>query len=108
MVLACLLSQEELSPRTLPLALQVYDEVRRPIAQEVQRRSLEAGKAFSFNGRSMSGVSREESAMGSASLEALQDVNRELDEISHWTWTSVAAEDRDTAIRLFRQRLGLA
>ena len=88
------------------MALKVYDEIRRPIAHEVQRRSREAGRVVSLNGESLADVPAEASGMGLISIEKLKALDRELNEISRWTWTSDALRDQVKAVEIFQRYRG--
>jgi len=104
-VLAALLAQPETTTKTLPTALQVYDEIRRPFSQDIQCRSLAAGQLGTLNNAELLDVTEDQSFAGGISLDALKRVDAELEELYDWTWTTSAMDDRDRAVKLLKEKL---
>ncbi|KZO91567.1 salicylate 1-monooxygenase [Calocera viscosa TUFC12733] len=89
-VLANLLSHPKTIRNTVPLALKVYDEIRRPRAQRMQNTSYEAVRLYEGY-----------SAIG-------HDQEKLADALSHrmdWIWKFDVQGQRDKAIQTFEERL---
>jgi len=102
-VLSALLSHPETTLRNIPLVLQVYDEVRRPIAQEFSRRSLLTGQTLLLE--KMEGVTKEISAAGLVSKEKLLGLREQLSDLFQWTQATSADRDREMALEIFESRV---
>jgi len=83
-ILAALLAQPSITPATLGLALQIYDCVRRPFAQDVERRSRYTGMLYEFNGAGCEVFTEEESAAGLIPQEKLDETALEIDNMFKW------------------------
>ena len=105
LVLASLLSRPEISRDTLPVALHVYDEIRRPFSQEILRRSYETGQIYYLQNRRMKDVTAESSAAGCVSTDALEGLCGDLRDMFRWTWSTAVTSDCDQAVELLRRRL---
>ena len=102
--LASLLSLPEINAQTLSLALQVYDEVRRPFSQEVIRRSYETGQLYFMESGKMGNVSSEHSAAAHFPPEALNAQAQDLKAAFHWSSGNVPY-DPDEVVNTFEDRL---
>ncbi len=89
-------------------ALKTYDEVRRPFAQDILQRSLRTGEIYFLQCPQVQDVTLESSAAGGISENTLLELNDDLGEILRWTWTTSIVDDRERAIALFKNRLGIA
>ncbi len=105
LVLASLLSIPEISLKTLPLALKVYDEIRRPRSQEILRRSLDTGGLYFMQKGRMGEVFKEESATAKFPAGALEEHAEDLRAAFQWTHTSDIPHTKNLAAEMFRQRL---
>jgi len=105
LVLASLLARPETTHETLPVALQVYDEIRRPFSQDILRRSYETGQIYYLQSRRVKDVTVESSAGGNVSSETLDGLCGDLREAFRWTWSTAVTTDCDQAIDQFRRRL---
>ena len=102
-VLASLLATPETTKATLMLALRIYDEVRRPVAQQVQRHSLLTGQTLFLD--RMEGVTVENSAAGFIPEARILQQGEEVRQLYEWTCTTSALPDRNKALAMFRARL---
>ncbi|TCD71096.1 hypothetical protein EIP91_000190 [Steccherinum ochraceum] len=105
LVLASLLARPETTRETLPIALQTYDEIRRPFSQDILRRSYETGQIYYLQSRRMKDVTAESSANGSVSTETLEGLCGDLREAFRWTWSTAVTSDCDQAVDLLRRKL---
>ncbi|KLO14906.1 FAD/NAD(P)-binding domain-containing protein [Schizopora paradoxa] len=101
-VLAHLFTHPSFSAKNISRALEVYDKVRRPIAEEVARRSRLNGMMYELN------ASYDDRAGGLSREERLLNLARSIEELHDWEWTSRDADilqDGDQqvslALRLF-------
>ncbi|KAH8105384.1 hypothetical protein BXZ70DRAFT_1004888 [Cristinia sonorae] len=105
LVLASLLARPETTRETLPVALQVYDEIRRPFSQDILRRSYETGQIYYLQSRRLKDVTAEDSAAGDVTADTLENLCGDLREIFRWTWSTAVTSDCDQAVDQFRRRL---
>jgi len=89
-VLASLLSHPKTTRDTVPQALKVYDEIRRPRAQRMQDTSYEAAQIY--EGRSLAGNDKKKLA---------ELLNRRMD----WILMFDVKSQRDMAVQSFEQQL---
>lgn len=101
--MAALLALPETCYATLSLVLQVYDEIRRPIAQDVQRYSLHTGKQLFLE--HLEDVTQEMSLAGQIPMDQILRQGKEAQKLYAWTTTTSAVPDRDRAIEVYRARL---
>jgi len=101
-VLAHLLTHPTISAETIPRALEVYDAVRRPIAEEVARRSRLNGMMYELN------ASYDDQPSSQGHEERLLKLARSIVEIHDWEWAArdiAGLQDGDgqvaLAMRLF-------
>ena len=100
--LATLLGQFETTKATIPSALAVYDEIRRPFAQNVQELSFKAGEIAWLDGPRTQSYSAEDSAAGRIPESVVKEVVAEdVAGIQKWTWTT----DPQADLRLAMQKL---
>ncbi|KAI0792521.1 hypothetical protein C8Q75DRAFT_804892 [Abortiporus biennis] len=101
LVMSSLLGRPEITRQTLHLALQVYDEIRRPVSQRVQQTSDEAGLLYSFNN-----VDYQYNPDNHVtSMDSLKRIHGRILDLFKWTWTTSAFEDRDRAMKILTDRL---
>ncbi|KAJ3556027.1 hypothetical protein NM688_g2252 [Phlebia brevispora] len=105
MVLSMLLAQRELGRKTAPIALQVYDEVRRPFTQSVVRGSLQTGKNYYFQSPLAQEMLRELAKTGAMPTELLNKIGDETAEQLRWTWSTTIKGDQDYAVEMFKTRV---
>lgn len=108
-VLGSLLGHSSVTLASLPVALKVYEQIRLPFANEVQRRSAEAAWRQSFQDP-MCSIFDAANANGSRECTA-DDVGR-LWEIGHasaerlkWNWTTTIEDDRAQAMKILEEQL---
>lgn len=101
LMLATLLAQPTAGKDTIPTLLQAFDEVRRPMSQNVLKWSYETGELYYFQSERVKGVTVEESRSGSVSDETLRGLNEDLGGMLAWTWEMSAKADRERAVELF-------
>lgn len=85
----------------LPAALKIFDEIRRPFAQGVQRASDENGHLFQLHRVGWENITPAESAAGAFPPEWLAVVAQRLEEEGEWALTagSITA-DRERALEM--------
>ena len=75
----------------LPAALKIFDEIRRPFAQGVQRASDENGHLFQLHRVGWENITPAESAAGAFPPEWLAVVAQRLEEEGEWALTAGAS-----------------
>lgn len=85
----------------LPVALRIYDAVRRPLGSDVKARSTRNGHLFEFNDPNFLDM-----AMPSPSPDRMQELVNFLMDNWKWAWTTDAKDDRDRAVSLLEKQLG--
>lgn len=80
-------------------ALKVYNTIRRPASQNVQRLSRANGLTYELNDDECQNISVQDSAAGMVPMELLAGINKKIEENFGWTWRTSIARDRDEAIR---------
>ena len=99
-VLGAILADPSTTRTTLSTALKVYEEIRLPFANDIQRRSEESSEMFSFSDpRFMSLDNATEADMGK-----LWDFGFTLVESWKWAWTTDIEEDKNRALAFIRER----
>ena len=86
----------------------MYDAVRRPFAQDVQRRSAANGRLYHLNREGWESISAEESAAGKYTPENLKAVADALGVASQWAVIGSAMDEKEKALRLLEAELGKA
>ncbi|EMD35743.1 hypothetical protein CERSUDRAFT_115693 [Gelatoporia subvermispora B] len=104
-LLASVIAHPDVTTATLPIALQVYDEIRRPFAQEVARKSHESGLLHQFNTAEFAQISAEESALGAIDAAAVAAIGRRHEELTAWSNSTSLQGDVERARRLLDDRL---
>ena len=79
-----ILSHPSVNIQTLPRALKIYDTIRRPFSQDIQRRSELTGTLYHLIAMGWEGVSAEESAAGQYPQELLSALDRKMLEAQMW------------------------
>ncbi|KAI1788600.1 FAD/NAD(P)-binding domain-containing protein [Ganoderma leucocontextum] len=100
LVLSSLLAHHSVTLETLPRALKIYDIIRRPFSQNVQRGSDEAGSIYHLNELGWDKVSAEESAAGSYSQDMIDVLGRALEEKLDWVMEGDFMETRVKAMSM--------
>ncbi|OBZ72765.1 hypothetical protein A0H81_06930 [Grifola frondosa] len=95
-ILAALLAHSAMTVEALPLALKVYDEVRRPFSQKVQQGSREAGMLYEFISIS-DDVGNESNALSEL------DFGGALQRLFGWTITGSATGDHQRALQMIEE-----
>ena len=100
-----MLAHPSVTTSTLPSALRIYDDLRRPISQEMLRRSRETGRLHQLLRLGWEDISEARSAAGEYPRELLTRVAESYDKEGIWVVAdseSVMA-DRDRALSLVGQ-----
>lgn len=97
-MLASLLSHHSVNLETLPEALRIYDNIRRPFSQNVQRGSDEAGSMYHLKEFGWDKVSVEESAAGSYSQDMIEVLGKGLEAKLDWVMKGDFMETRVKAM----------
>ena len=105
-ILAALLARPSITRATLPLALRVYDAVRRPFAQDVQARSRTNGLMYQLNALGWENCTAEQSAQGGFPLERLVEIGREIENQLSWILTGSMLQERERAVKMLDGYLG--
>ena len=79
-----ILSHPSVNIKTLPRALKIYDTIRRPFSQDIQRRSELTGTLYHLIAIGWEGVSAEESAASQYPPELLSALDRKMLEAQMW------------------------
>ncbi|PIL34307.1 hypothetical protein GSI_03082 [Ganoderma sinense ZZ0214-1] len=98
LVLASLLAHDSVTLETLPQALNIYDTIRRPFSQNVQRGSDEAGSMYHLHELGWDKVSVGESAAGSYSKDMIDVLGKGLEEKLDWVMRGDFMETRVKAM----------
>ena len=89
---------------TIGRALEVYDEVRRPFAQNVQELSFKVGQVVWLDSPSVHQYCAEESAAGRIPETVLRElVTKDLADHFRWTWETDPQIDVQLAIQKLKQ-----
>ena len=81
-------------------ALKVYDDLRRPFAQEIWRRSQTNGYLYHLRRLGWEHVTSEQSASGDYPRELLGKLGEELENAVGWAMNGSILEDRDRVVNL--------
>ncbi|KAF8072155.1 hypothetical protein FPV67DRAFT_1748853 [Lyophyllum atratum] len=94
-ILATLLGHHLTTLESVPSALAIYDQIRRPVAMEVAQRSLINGRLF---GLQLPGVPLDNDP------ERLPELGDAIKENWKWTWSTTLDADVKQAVRLLESR----
>lgn len=102
LILATLLAQPETQPPLLGDALSIYDALRRPFSQHVQRLSFRLGEVYWLD---TPRTARYPAGPGvDIALDDLHAVHAEIVDLHRWTWTTTLSADRERAVRMLGER----
>ncbi|KAI0637653.1 FAD/NAD-P-binding domain-containing protein [Trametes polyzona] len=105
-MLARLLGQPALTRATIPAALKIYDELRRPVAQMVARLSLHSGNLHNLTDPELDGITPEQSASGKGfTHEQLEKVGETLEKLKSWRWGTTIEKDCQTALERLQEAI---
>ncbi|KZP09163.1 FAD/NAD(P)-binding domain-containing protein [Athelia psychrophila] len=96
-VLGTLLANQKCTRSSLPSVLQIYDQVRRPKANEVWHLSRTSGSIYEFGGAGCENVGM---CDDNVSSEMLAKIGKEAEEHCEWAWKTSAEEDREQAVSM--------
>ncbi|TFK51404.1 salicylate hydroxylase [Heliocybe sulcata] len=105
-ILTSLLTHPLCTQETLPFALEIYDRIRRPLANAVLEGSRRAGFLFDFN---LPGLREDDIMQKGAdgtlrpSMEVLRQVGQTMDTIQEWIWKRAVQKDRECAITMLEE-----
>ena len=88
---------------TLPQALRVYDEIRRPFAQDVQRRSMFLGHVYQLNALGWEDVTVEQSRSGGIPRERMKELSDQIPAHFKWVMEGSATVERDKALAMLEK-----
>lgn len=97
-ILATILAHPAVTLATLPAALAVYDDVRRPFSQGVQEGSQKNGMNYQLRRAGWENVSAEDSRAGRYPRELLDVLVQELSEITAWTRDTSILNEREGVV----------
>ncbi|OCH89975.1 salicylate hydroxylase [Obba rivulosa] len=104
-ILATILSQPTVTRETLPIALQVFDNIRRPFTQDVQWRSHESGLIYQLNTSELVNVTAEDSSAGAINTETIERMAKMQNELADWADTTSLVPDVERARKLVEERI---
>ncbi|GBE85787.1 FAD/NAD(P)-binding domain-containing protein [Sparassis crispa] len=99
-ILASVLGHPSVTLATVDQALHVYDAIRRPFVQDVQRRSHYSGKLYQLSGPECQALSEEDSASGAVSVEKLAEVANAIDDTMNWMGMGSGMSERTRALNM--------
>ncbi|KAH8111730.1 FAD/NAD-binding domain-containing protein [Phellopilus nigrolimitatus] len=106
-VLASILAHPLTTLESLPAALKVYEAIRLPHANDVQRRSRENGKLYEFTDPRFADLDLGDGATSSESdMQTLRKIGDAIFENWKWAWTTDIEDDRKKATALLEERVG--
>ncbi len=97
-ILATVLQHPSVTLKTLPEALKVYDEIRRPFAIDIQRRSKLNGHLYQFNALGCEKITAEQCSAGGIPSERLKEIGDKITSLVEWTVTGTAMDERRKAL----------
>lgn len=100
LILAALLGHPSVTLKTLPRALQIYDQIRRPFSQRILQRSRLTGLHFNLLLPEFKDVSEEASASGAVTKAQLENIGNAIGDLWLWASTTSIMDDRDMAVQL--------
>ncbi|KAF8624142.1 hypothetical protein AX17_007205 [Amanita inopinata Kibby_2008] len=101
-ILSSLLGHPKTTRETLEHALQVYDQVRRPFALEVQRKSRLAGRYFTFHPE-VTNLDMDEGE--EQSRDKLLDLAEKFTKNWEWAWTTHIEDSLEDALRMLEEEI---
>ncbi|KAI5117340.1 hypothetical protein M0805_001945 [Coniferiporia weirii] len=109
-ILGVLLAHPLTTLFTLRTTLKVYEEIRLPHGNKVQRLSAEGGRLCEFDDARFSELSAElygeNAKSGSADAGKLWEIGHRVIENWKWAWTTDIEDDRKRAVALLKERVG--
>ena len=86
----------------------VYDEIRRPFAQNIQEPSFKAGEIAWLDGPRTQSYSVEDSAAGRIPESVVKEVVAEdMADIQKWTWTTDPQADLRLAVQKLKEKTNI-
>ncbi|EIW52781.1 FAD/NAD-P-binding domain-containing protein [Trametes versicolor FP-101664 SS1] len=107
-ILAAILAHASVSVKNLNQVLRVYDTLRRPAAQDIQRRSELNGTLYQLRSTGWEDVTEEQSQAGGFSHEKLADVGRQVERQMEWVLEGSVMEEKRTAVEAVERKLALS
>ncbi|TFK47691.1 FAD/NAD(P)-binding domain-containing protein [Heliocybe sulcata] len=105
-ILSSLLSHPECTRETLPEALRIYEEIRRPFSQGVLEDSRKGGLMYEFNWPGFTDrdiIRRSGTGEDPVDKEALSGLGKSLEELHTWVWSTTVDADRAHAVDMFQE-----
>ncbi|KZT01928.1 FAD/NAD(P)-binding domain-containing protein [Laetiporus sulphureus 93-53] len=104
-VLANIIAHPAVTMETLPDALRVYDEIRRPFSQEIVERSRQTGLIYDLVSPALPHITEEASASGEIPSEILEEAGRMVVDLTSWLGSTSIMDDRDKALAMLNALL---
>ena len=106
-VLGSILANPLTTLENVSSALKVYEEIRLPHANEVQRRSDMAGSLYRFEDKRFSALFDSTGANGSNAVDPgkIWDIGHTAADIWKWAWVTDARDEERWATQLLKERL---
>lgn len=100
-ILAALLSNPLTTLEMIPVALEIYDTIRRPLGNDVQARSAQQGRYYELSAEEFGDLAGE-----SSPTERVKELAKAVNDNMSWVWKTEASLDRTRALDLLETRLG--
>ncbi|KAI0764161.1 FAD/NAD-P-binding domain-containing protein [Trametes elegans] len=104
-ILATILAHPGVTLTNVARVLEVYDRIRRPAAQEVQRRSRANGMLYELCAGGWEGVSKDQSRAGGFPQEVLGELGRRIEREMDWMLSGSVKVGREEAVEMVRRAL---
>lgn len=107
-VLGAILANPLVTLKTLPQALKIYEEVRLPFANKIQRDSNACGDVLMFHDPRFSGLRGQARDDGETEVDQgkLWEIGHEFTELWKYAWTTDVEDEKDLAMTRLEQELG--
>jgi len=109
-VLAALLTHPAITRESIPRALKIYEKVRLPHGNDIQRRSRENGNLYEFaaderHPHLSATDTSDTNRLGIDANQLVKEIGEAAVENWEWAWTTDAETEKDEAIRMFEESL---
>lgn len=95
-----MLSHPLVTLESLPHALKIYDEIRRPFSQEIVRRSRDMGRCYELLGPGFEHLTENASSYGVVTSAELEELGKSADGLIQWVGNTSIMGDRAKALEL--------
>ncbi|KAI8984951.1 FAD/NAD(P)-binding domain-containing protein [Trametes punicea] len=105
-VLEQLLAHPKVNRDSIPTALKIYDEIRRPFVQHIAALSRQSGQLHSLIAPGLSTITPEISASGEApSKKQLERIAETIEQLKQWRQGTTIEKDREVALQKLEAQL---